>query len=52
MTEKKLKAMSEIQRALGMIDGAACCIENLTAVDIIAAAIEMIEKAAEELANA
>ncbi len=49
MNDKKIKALSDIQRALGIIDGASCIIENVSAGDMIGNAIEIIERSVEVL---
>ena len=47
--DKKLKAISDIQRALGIIDGMSCVVENLTVADSLQAAVGMIEDALKEM---
>jgi hypothetical protein len=49
MDLKKAKALSDIQRALGLIEGASCSVENASAGELIDAAVKMIENAVEEL---
>ena len=49
MDLKKIKALSDIQRALGMIDGASCVIENVSAGAMIDSAVATIEAALEVL---
>lgn len=49
MDAKKIKAYSDIQRALGMIDGASYSIQDVGAGEFIDGAVKMIEKAVEVL---
>ena len=49
MDEKKMKALSEIQRALGIIEGVSWAIDNNAAADSLQAAVGMIDDAIKEV---
>ena len=50
ITEKRISAISTIERALGIIEGVSCCVNNKYA-DSLITAVEMIDGAVKEITN-